>query len=148
MTKLMLSREPFDYDLDFPRDLERFFSRPFSRFREFLTEEWFPFVDIAETKDVLIVKAEVPGMTKEEISISLSDNVLTLRGEKRKAKEEKGKTFHRMERSYGAFARSFTLPTAVSAGRVKAVYKDGILEIALPKSEQVKSKEIPIAVED
>jgi HSP20 family protein len=147
MTKLMLQREPFDYELDFPREVERFFSRPFSRFREFLSEEWFPFVDIAETKDDIVVKAEVPGMTKEDISISLSDNVLTLRGEKKKEKEENGKTFYRMERNWGSFARSFTLPAAVLPGKVKAVYKDGVLEITLPKSEQVKSKEIPITVD-
>jgi HSP20 family protein len=143
----MLRRDPFDFDLDFPRDVERFLNRPFSRNLEVLTEEWMPLVDIAETKDEVIVKAEIPGMTKEEISISLSDNVLTLRGEKKKEKEEKGKTFYRMERSYGSFVRSLTLPTAVLAGKVKAVYKDGVLEITLPKSEQVKSKEIPISAD-
>ncbi len=148
MTRLMLRRDPFDFDVDFPREVERFLSRPFARNLEVLTEEWIPSVDIAETKDEVIVKAEVPGMTREDISISLSDNVLTLRGEKKKEKEEKGKTFYRMERSCGSFVRSFTLPTAVLANKVKAVYKDGVLEITLPKSEQVKSKEIPILVED
>ena len=149
MTKFMLQREPFDYEFDFPREVERFFSRPFSRFREFLTEDWFPFVDIAETKDDIKIIAEVPGMTKEDISISLSDNVLTLRGEKKKEKkEEKGKTFYRTERCWGSFARSFTLPAAVLANKVKAVYKDGVLEITLPKSEPLKAKEIPIVVED
>jgi HSP20 family protein len=123
-------------------------SRPFGRNLEVLREEWLPSVDIAETKDDLIVKAEVPGMTKEDISISLSDNVLTLRGEKKKEKEEKGKTFYRTERCYGSFVRSFTLPAPVLANKVKAVYKDGVLEITLPKSEQVKAKEIPIVVED
>jgi HSP20 family protein len=148
MTKFMLQREPFDYELDFPREVGRFLSRPFPRFREFLTEEWYPSVDITETKDDIKVAAEVPGMTKEDISISLSDNVLTLRGEKKKEKEEKGKTFYRMERSYGSFARSFTLPSAVLANKVKAVHKDGILEITLPKAEEVKTKEIPIVGED
>ncbi len=148
MTRLTLRRNPFDFDLDFPRELERFLNRPFTRNLEVLAEEWMPSVDIAETKDEIKVKAEVPGMTKEDISISLADNVLTLRGEKKQEKEEKGKTFYRMERSYGSFARSFSLPTAVLANKVKAVYKDGVLEITLPKSEQVKSKEIPILVED
>jgi HSP20 family protein len=86
-------------------------------------------------------------MSKEDVSVSLQDNILTLRGEKKQEKEEKGKTFHRVERSYGSFARSFTLPTAVLAGKVKATYKDGILQITLPKAEEVKSKEIPISVD-
>lgn len=148
MTRLMMRREPFDFELDFPREIERFLSRPFGRNLGVFTEEWYPSVDIAETKDEVIVKAEVPGMTKEDISISLQENVLTLRGEKRQEKEEKGKTFYRMERNWGSFVRSFTLPTAVSTNKVKAVYKDGILEITLPKSEHLKSKEIPILVED
>ncbi len=148
MTRLTLRRNPFDFDLGFPRDVERFLSRPFSRGLGVITEEWFPMADIAETKDEVIIKAEVPGMTKEDISISLQDNVLILRGEKKQEKEEKGKTFHRMERSCGSFIRSFTLPTLVLANKVKAVYKDGVLHITLPKAEEVKTKEIPILVED
>lgn len=148
MTRLMLRRDPFDFDVDFPREVERFFNRPFSRNLEVLKEEWYPSVDIAETKDEVIVKAEIPGMTKEDVSISLQENVLTLRGEKKLEKEEKGKTFYRTERSYGSFVRSFNLPTAVLGNKVKAVYKDGVLQITLPKKEEVKSKEIPILVED
>ena len=87
MTRLTLRRNPFDFDLDFPRDVERFLGRPFSRGLGVITEEWFPMVDIAETKDEVIVKAEVPGMTKADISMSLQDNVLTLRGEKEQEKE-------------------------------------------------------------
>jgi HSP20 family protein len=147
MTRLTLRRDPFDFDLDFPRDIERLLGRPVSRNLGLFTEEWFPMVDITETKDEVIVKAEVPEMSKEDVSVSLQDNILTLRGEKKQEKEEKGKTFHRVERSYGSFARSFTLPTAVLAGKVKATYKDGILQITLPKAEEVKSKEIPISVD-
>jgi HSP20 family protein len=127
--------------------VERFFSRPFSRNLEVLAAEWYPSVDITETKDEVIVKAEVPGMTREDISISLQENVLTLKGEKKQEKEEKGKTFYRMERSYGSFARSFPLPTAVLPGKVKAVCKDGILQITLPKAEKVKSNEISISAD-
>ncbi|HLG94364.1 MAG TPA: Hsp20/alpha crystallin family protein [candidate division Zixibacteria bacterium] len=148
MTKITLRRDPLDFDLNFPRDVERFLSRPFARNLGVFTEEWYPSVDIAETKDEIKVIAEVPGMTKEDISISLQDNVLTLRGEKKEEKEEKGKTFYRTERSWGSFVRSFTLPAAVLAGKVKAVYKNGVLEITLPKAEELKSKEIPILVED
>lgn len=148
MTRLMLRPDPFlDLDLEFPREIERLLSRPFTRGLGLFTDGWFPMVDIVETKDEVVVKAEIPGMTKEDITVALQDNVLTLRGEKKQEEEEKGKTFHRVERCHGSFSRSFTLPVAVQAGRVKATYRDGILQIMLPKAEEVKSKEIPISVD-
>jgi len=135
----------FEVGTEFSREMERWMdglSRGLVRF----TDEWSPTVDISETKDEVIVKAEVPGMTKEDISVFLQDNVLTLRGEKKQEKEEKDKTFHRVERSYGSFVRSFTLPTLVQADKVKAAYKVGVLQITLPKAEEVKPKEILISV--
>lgn len=146
MTRLMVRTNPlFEVGTEFSREMERWMdglSRGLVRF----TDEWSPTVDISETKDEVIVKAEVPGMTKEDISVFLQDNVLTLRGEKKQEKEEKDKTFHRVERSYGSFVRSFTLPTLVQADKVKAAYKVGVLQITLPKAEEVKPKEILISV--
>ncbi|MGB2696509.1 MAG: Hsp20/alpha crystallin family protein [Candidatus Zixiibacteriota bacterium] len=124
-----------------------FFGRVPSRFEGDLSaSEWNPSVDISETKDEIVVKAEVPGMKKDDIKINLQDNVLTLKGERKQEKEEKETNFYRMERCYGSFTRSFNLPTMVQADKIKASYKDGILNITLPKAEEVKPKQIPIEI--
>jgi HSP20 family protein len=102
---------------------------------------------VSETKDNLVINTEIPGMSKDDVNVSVKDNVLTLSGEKKQEKEEKDADYHRIERSYGSFSRSFTLPTSVQPDKVKAAYKDGILRITLPKSEEVKPKQIPITVE-
>ena len=107
---------------------------------------WNPAVDISEDADNLFVDVEVPGMKKEDIKVSLEHNVLSLRGEKRQAKEVSEENYHRWERSYGSFARSFELPVPVQSDKIKASYRDGVLHIALPKAEEVKPKEIPIEV--
>ena len=109
--------------------------------------EWLPSLDVAETKNELLVKAEVPGMDPKDIDISLSDGVLTIRGEKRQEKEEKEADYHLVERSYGSFTRSVQLPREVQSDKISASYKNGILKIALPKSEEAKKKEIKIKVE-
>lgn len=107
---------------------------------------WNPVVDISETEEEITVAAEVPGIRKEDIKITIQDNVLTLSGEKHQEKEEKHKQYHRVERSFGSFQRSFSLPSSVSADKVKAKYKDGILVVVLPKSEESKPKEIQVSV--
>lgn len=109
--------------------------------------EWLPSLDVSETKNELVVKAEVPGMDPKQIDISLSDGVLTIKGEKKQEKEEKEANYHLVERSYGAFVRSVRLPKEVQSDKINASYKDGILKIALPKSEEAKKKEIKIKVE-
>jgi HSP20 family protein len=126
--------------------LENFLGRPLAR-TEWIEDAWSPSVDISETKDNLVIKAEIPGMKKEDIEISIHDSILTLRGEKKQEKEEKDVNYHRIERSYGSFYRSFTLPASVKADKVKATYKEGVLNITLPKTEEAKPKEIPINVE-
>jgi len=123
-----------------------YFSKPLSEGKEG-TILWNPTVDISETKDDVVVSAEFPGMKKEDIKISLQDNVLTLMGEKKQDKEEKNKNYHRIERSYGVFQRSFVLPATVQSDKVNANYKDGVLSITLPKAEEAKPKEIEISVE-
>ena len=108
---------------------------------------WNPAVDISETDNAIQVTAEIPGMKKEDIKISIHNNVLVLKGEKKKEKEEKEENYHRIERAYGSFMRSFSLPTSVNASKVKAAYKDGILTVELSKKEEAKPNEISINVE-
>lgn len=107
---------------------------------------WNPAVDVSETEEAVFVAAEVPGLKKEDIKISIQDNVLTLQGEKKQEKIQKDENLHCVERYYGNFRRSFNLPSQVDSGKVKATYKDGILTIELPKKEEAKPKEINISV--
>ena len=113
-----------------------------------LGNNWVPAVDVEETENEFVFKAEMPGIKKEDVKISLLDNVLTLSGEKRteEKKTDKEKKYHRVERSYGSFQRSFALSSPLKADKISASYKDGILEIVVPKSEEAKPKEIDIQV--
>lgn len=112
-----------------------------------LAEAWSPAVDIYDSKDNLLVKADMPGLNKDEIDISIEDDVLVLRGGKKEEQEKKDKGFVRKERFYGSFYRAISLPTKVEAGKVKANYKNGVLEIVLPKAEEVKPKQIKVDVQ-
>jgi HSP20 family protein len=109
--------------------------------------EWAPSLDVSETKDNFVVKAEVPGIDAKDIDISLSGDVLTIKGEKKQEREEREEDYHLVERSYGGFSRSVRLPAEVESGKIKASYKNGILKVTLPKSEKVKAKEVKIKVE-
>ena len=105
---------------------------------------WAPPVDIYETDDALILKAELPGVSKDDVSIEIHQNTLILRGQRKHEAEVKEEHYHRVERAYGTFQRSFTLPTLVDQEHVQATYKDGVLELRLPKSEAAKPKRIAI----
>ena len=107
---------------------------------------WSPSVDISEDNNSITINAEVPGTIKDNIKVNIQDNTITLKGEKKQEKEEKDANYHRIERNYGAFMRSFTLPAPVQSDKIKASYKNGILKIVLPKTEEVKPKEIPIDI--
>lgn len=106
----------------------------------------YPMVDIKEAKDEFVVAAEIPGVPKEDIKINFTDDALTIQGEKNAEEKVDENTYHRVERSYGKFYRSFTFPGKVAGDKIKASYKDGILSISLPKKEEVKPKEISISV--
>ena len=108
------------------------------------TGEWFPAVELVEADGEFVLTAEIPGMTKEDVDVSIEDNVLTLKGEKKLEHEEERERMHIRERRYGAFERSFTLPRNVEAGKVKAEYKDGIVEIHMPKAPEAKGRRIEI----
>ncbi len=105
-----------------------------------------PAVDLEETEDAFKITAELPGMTKKDIKITLENNVLSISGEKKAEKETKDKNFHRVERSYGKFHRAFELPGAVNRDKIEAEYKDGILSISVPKTEEAKPKQIEVKV--
>lgn len=109
------------------------------------TTSWSPAVDIYETENEITVQAELPGVDRKDITLHLEKNVLTLKGERRFEKETKQENYHRIERAYGGFSRSFSIPAMVDEDKIRADYKDGILKIALPKKEQVKPKQIQIA---
>ena len=109
------------------------------------TTSWSPSVDIFETEGEIVVKAELPGMDRKDITLHLENNVLTLRGERKFEKETKEENYHRIERSYGNFSRSFSIPATVDEEKIRADYKDGVLKIVLPKKEQAKPKQIKIA---
>jgi len=108
--------------------------------------EWSPLVDITEDDKEYIVKAEIPEMKKDDIKINVHDEVLSISGERKYENEEKGKKYHRVERAYGSFMRSFTLPEDADGSKVNAEYKDGVLKVHLPKSERAKPKTIEIKV--
>jgi HSP20 family protein len=106
---------------------------------------WSPPVDIYETDQELVLKAELPGFSKDDISIELKENTLSIRGERKREDEVKEGNYHRMERVYGAFQRSFMLPTTVEQDKVRASYKDGILELQLPKVPAAQPKRIAVS---
>ena len=114
--------------------------------REFLPMrgEWIPAVDVSETKDALVVKAEIPGMESKDIDISLSGDLLTIKGEKKQKTEEKKENYHRIETHYGAFSRTIRVPVSVDSNKIEASYDKGILKITLPKKEEIKAKQIEI----
>jgi HSP20 family protein len=108
--------------------------------------EWSPLVDITEDDKEYLVKAEIPEMKKEDIKVNVHEDVLTITGERKYEKEEKGKKYHRVERSYGSFMRSFTLPEDADGSKVSAEYKDGVLKVHLPKSEKAKPKAVEVKI--
>ena len=108
--------------------------------------DWVPSVDISETTAEYVIKAEIPEVKKEDVKVTLEHGVLTVQGIRRQEPEEKGRKYHRVERSYGTFVRSFSLPDLVDDTKVQAVFKEGILILHLPKSEKAKPKAIEVKV--
>ena len=133
-------------------EMERFVSNaPFwagnlfgQRLAEDLKNTWVPPVDVQETENAFIFTAELPGMRKEDVSITLEENLLTLSGERNLKEKEEGENFHRIERTYGSFSRSFSLPSQVDSSKVEASFKDGLLTVEIAKAEQAKPRKIEI----
>jgi HSP20 family protein len=159
-TKAVTPGRPFTgltgWERDMDRMMEEFFGR---RARPWWPERWFrgdrgneldvraPAVDVFEEKDDIVVKAEIPGMDKDNIQVNLADHTLTIKGEKKKEEEVKEENYYRSERSYGSFFRTLELPKDVHADKVKATFKKGVLEVRMPKTEEAKAKEIKVKVE-
>ena len=149
---------PFSELARVERDMERMFE-------DFWTRPWFglgwprrfraledvgtrtPAIEIYEEKDDVVVKAELPGMKREDLELNISDNLLTIKGEKKKEEEVKEKGYYYSERSYGGFTRTVEIPKDVQTDKVRASFKDGVLEIRIPKTEEAKRKEVKIKVE-
>ncbi|HKK02010.1 MAG TPA: Hsp20/alpha crystallin family protein [Desulfuromonadales bacterium] len=141
---------PFD---EMERWFDDFFRRPF------LTSSWLPrvrfpeigeitpSVDVYEDKNDVVVKAEIPGMKKEDITVSISDEVMTISGEKKAEENVEKKNYHRIERSFGSFTRRLRLPPGIQEDKVKAVFRDGILEVRIPRTEAAKQKARQIKIE-
>lgn len=129
-----------------PRPAWDLFDRMFEDFGLGLAKdrEWIPSLDVAENEGEYVVTAEIPGLAKEDIDISLSEGLLTIKGEKRQEKKEETDTYHVMERSYGSFSRSLRVPNGVDLAGVKAETADGVLKIVLPKTEEEKTRKIEI----
>jgi HSP20 family protein len=156
-TKAVAPRRSFmdlgRWERDMERMMEDFFGR---RTRPWWPERWFrteemeataPAVDLYEEKDDIVVKAELPGIDKDNIEVSLTDHTITIKGEKKKEEEVKEENYYRSERSYGPFVRTLELPRDVHTDKVKASFKNGILEARLPKTEEAKAKEVKVKVD-
>ncbi len=138
---------PFRDLVNMQRELGRVFDNLFSDTEgNIMVSDWAPRVDVMENQDSYTIKAELPGVNKNDVKITLHENVLSIRGEKKQEKEEKDLNFHRVERSYGSFERQFALPTGVKSEKIDASYRDGILTITLPKVEEAKPREIEVKV--
>jgi HSP20 family protein len=151
-TMAIVRWDPFRELEEMSDRLNRMITRPGSaqsagQAKEVMTvADWSPTVDISETEVEYAIKAELPEVKKEDVKVTVEDGVLTLQGERKQGKEEKGKKYHRVERSYGRFVRSFTLPDSVDESKVKAEYTDGVLHLHLPKSEKAKPKQIDVKI--
>jgi HSP20 family protein len=124
--------------------LNRSLDNPFSARTEDSFGAWVPPVDIFERQDNLVIRAEVPGLNREDMDVRIENGILTLHGERKRETEIDENHAFRMERIYGAFTRSFSLPTTVDASRITAAYKDGVLEVSVPKMETAKPKKVEI----
>ena len=140
---------PFGELRTFRRKTENFWSRSFDEtpFPRLVLGEWVPWVDISETKENVVVKAELPGLEAKDIKVSTSGNVLTIKGEKKREEHEGDEHYHYCERYCGPFYRSFRLPVGVQGDKVKTSFKNGVLKITLPKTEGAKKKAIEIKTE-
>ncbi len=143
--------EPFKEIVSLQDRMNQILEEPF--FRPFFEEKnghglstWAPSVDVYEDTEKLVIKAELPEMDQKEIEVKVEDNHLMIRGERKLEKEEKKENYHKIERSYGCFSRSFTLPTTVDQEKIKATYDRGVLKVELPKREETKPRQISVDV--
>jgi HSP20 family protein len=146
MTLTSLSRwEPFRDFVTLQDRLSRLLNDPLARYP--VTEgpgAWLPPVDIFEEADRVVLRAEIPGVGKDDIDVKVENGTITIRGEKKQEKQVDSENAYRLERFYGVFSRSFVLPTTIDPGTIKATYKDGVLEVVVPKAEEAKPRKIQV----
>ena len=145
-----LARRPIQDLFSIHNDMSRLFDqwhRPARGRAEGENLDWMPVVDILEANGHVEIRAEMPGLPEQDVQVSVTDDVLTLKGEKTQESDEKDQKYHRVERSYGRFQRSFTLPANLNPEAIKAKFTNGVLTVSIPKAEEVKPKEIQISVE-
>lgn len=143
-------RSPF-YELErLQREMSRLFDRPYPESGEantsLLEGFWSPAVDVVDREDAILVRADLPGISREDIDVTIENNVLTIRGEKKQEKEDKSGEYVRSERYYGSFHRAFTLPSSVNPEKVSAKFDKGVLELSIAKKEEAKPRQIKIDV--
>jgi HSP20 family protein len=139
---------PFGELSPFRKEMDRLWNRFLGEtsFAKTFDEMWSPSVDISETKDNFVVKAELPGLEAKDVNVSISGDILTIKGEKKAEEEEKDEHYHRVERYSGSFQRVFQLPSGVKADKIEATFDKGVLKVTLPKVEEAKKKEIEVKV--
>ena len=139
--------DPFESLSDIREEMNRLFDRSFlGRTDGGLQGEFAPAIDVIEEKENFLVRADLPGLSKEDVTVSLQDNYLTIRGEKKHETETKEANYYHRERVSGTFLRTVGLPTTVDAKKIEASFKDGVLQVRLPKSEAAKPKQIEVKV--
>jgi HSP20 family protein len=131
---------------DVENRLSRFFGRRTNGREDIALADWAPLADITEDEKEYVIKAELPDVKKDDVKVIVENGVLTIAGERKFEKEEKKKKYHRVERSYGSFVRSFALPDLADADKVKAEFKDGMLTVHVPKSEKARTKQVEVKV--
>lgn len=130
------------------RLFDEIWGRPRRVEEDYISGSWLPAVDVKESKDALEISVELPGVDPKDVEVTVEGGVLSIRGSRKFEKAEEGETYHRVERSYGSFERTFTLPSNVNPDKISASYKLGVLHLTLPKREEAKPKAIPVKVEE
>jgi len=148
MNNARFDRDPFEALMRLPDDMLRSLNPRAASPREHVSSRvWSPPVDVYEDQDVIVIQAELPGMKQEDIDIEMTGETLTIRGERKFEDEQRRDRYVRIERQYGTFQRSFTIGIPIEENKVKATYRNGILEVTLPKAEVTKPKKVQVAVE-
>ena len=143
-----MSRDPFRDLLDLQRGINELFEGSFGGPREEVAlRAWTPAVDVYEDENAFLIKLDLPEVNRDDVKVSLHENTLSISGERRFENEQKRENYHRVERSYGQFYRSFTLPPNVDTTAIDAKFKDGVLRLTLPKKEEAKPKQIDVRVQ-
>lgn len=128
------------------RVMDRFFSPELFEGSDFSTSRWLPNMDVQEDKDRFTISMELPGLSKDDVSLTVREGMLTIEGERKQEDEKEGVNYHRVERRYGKFLRSFQLPVRVQEDKIEAVFKEGVLTVQIPKAEEVKPKQIAVKI--